>query len=308
MRKFLMTGASFAALLAGMAGSAHAGLFTYDGTASQTFTAPASGTYDITAAGAQGGPGDYYLNFSAPSGGLGATVGGDVYLTADTILDIVVGGQGGIGFGGGGGGGSFVFYPSASSPLVVAGGGGGGAHYSYGGAGQAGTAGQAAITSAACYGYVGPGGVKGSGGAGGFGGGGGGGWSGAGGQATGDFVDGYGSGGSGPPGFAGGKGWGAANGGFGGGGGGGVDDGGGGGGGFSGGGGGAEHCGGGGGGSYLAPGFTDTKMTAGDNSGNGYVTIDPVSSVSSVPEPGTLGLFASALAGLALIGRRRRRS
>jgi len=111
-------------------------------------------------------------------------------------------------------------------------------------------------------------------------------------------------------------------GGFGGGGGGGFDNGtsgyggGGGGGGFSGGGGGGYSeflltkggAGGGGGGSILAPGFTNVEMLVGANTGYGYVTIDPIFlSAISVPEPGTLGLFASALAGLGLIRRKQRK-
>ena len=62
---------------------------------------------------AQGGPGD------ASSGGLGAVIGGTVSLTAGTQLEIVVGGAGLTGnfgtlWGGGGGGGSFVFVSGAA--------------------------------------------------------------------------------------------------------------------------------------------------------------------------------------------------
>ena len=334
MQKLLKSGVSLLALLAATAG-AGATPFAYTG-AIQEYTIPTTGTYDITAAGAQGGPGDLALFGVAGDFGKGATIGGDLYLTAGTQLDIVVGGEGGTSFAGGGGGGSFVY--DISQLLLVAGGGGGGGHYkggapgqpgsyTYGGAGQTGMAGQAGLTSSvphySCFGpringtYIagtgnGSGGTGGSGGGGGFGGGGGG-WSGSGGAATGLGAIG-GAGGSGPSSFAGGAGWVSGSntygsGGFGGGGGSSLNDGGGGGGGFSGGGGGASDCGGGGGGSYVWSEFTDTSSTTGDNSGNGYVTIDPVSSVvSSVPEPGTLGLFASGLAGLRLIRRRRRRN
>jgi hypothetical protein len=82
----------------------------------QTYTIGTSGTYDITADGAQGG------GFTRSAGGSGASVSGDVYLQAGTKLEIVVGAEGGAGggigggeggglidiSGGGGGGGSFV--------------------------------------------------------------------------------------------------------------------------------------------------------------------------------------------------------
>jgi hypothetical protein len=69
-----------------------------------------SGTYDITADGAQGG-GDA----AGGGGGNGAEVSGDIYLAQGAVLEIVVGVEGysgsalsGGGGGGGGGGGSFV--------------------------------------------------------------------------------------------------------------------------------------------------------------------------------------------------------
>lgn len=309
MRSHLLSGASLLAILVcANDASATPITYNYDGSTIQEFTVPVTGTYDITAAGAQGGAGDFY------SGGRGATVGGDVSLTAGAVLDIVVGGQGGIGFGGGGGGGSFVFYMSAPLPLVVAGGGGGGAHYSSGGPGQAGKAGQAGYGGVPLH-PSGAGGTGGSGGSGAsYGGGGGAGWSSDGGASIGCPAL-TAKGGYGPPSFSGGAGatgafgYSAPSGGFGGGGGVACDAGGGGGG-FSGGGGGGGFSGGyggGGGGSYLAPNFTEIVMTAGDNGGNGYVTINPVSSPPpSVFEPGTLGLLTTGLAGLGLIRRRRR--
>jgi hypothetical protein len=76
----------------------------------QIYTVATSGIYKILAAGAQGGsagPG------STTIGGYGALVGGDIFLTAGTVLDIVVGQGGrfalGADVGGGGGGGSFVW-------------------------------------------------------------------------------------------------------------------------------------------------------------------------------------------------------
>ena len=75
------------------------------------FTVPTTGTYDIVAAGAQGGS-----DSTGGLGGNGAIIGGDVMLTAGTVLEIAAGGMGGsvspsIGGGAGGGGGSFVAGP-----------------------------------------------------------------------------------------------------------------------------------------------------------------------------------------------------
>ena len=102
----------------------------------ETFTVPATGLYNITASGAQGGT---PANFSGV-GGLGAQVGGEVLLTQGTILSVAVGGQGisSGGFVGGGGGGSFVV-GSGNTPLVIAGGGGGGRSQKSGLPGLAGT-------------------------------------------------------------------------------------------------------------------------------------------------------------------------
>ncbi len=84
------------------------------------FTIPVTGTYDITAAGAEGRG-----NIVGSAGGLGALAGGDVFLIAGAVLDVAVGSGSGGAYAGGGGGGSFV-YTSLTAPLVVAGGGGGG--------------------------------------------------------------------------------------------------------------------------------------------------------------------------------------
>src|SRR5208337_4519307 len=99
------------ALQLGVVGQVQADLFTYSG-GIVDYTVPVTGTYDITAAGAQGGAGDTW------NGGLGAQIGGDISLTAGTVLEIVVGGVGltgnfGTVWGGGGGGGSFVFVSGA---------------------------------------------------------------------------------------------------------------------------------------------------------------------------------------------------
>src|SRR5205807_3578333 len=101
--------------LALVGSNSRAATINYSGTI-VTYTAPTPGTYNIVAAGAQGGS-------SGPGtpGGLGAIISGDVFLTAGTILDIVVGGMptracsrgGCLDGGGGGGGGTFVFEPFA---------------------------------------------------------------------------------------------------------------------------------------------------------------------------------------------------
>lgn len=270
---------------------------------STTFTAPSTGTYDIVAFGAQGGN----------SGGLGAEISGDFVLTAGETLTVAVGGSGGDGTvvpiisgghaigsysgGSGGGGGSFVVGPN-STPLVIAGGGGGG-----GGPGQTGTSGQGGS-------FGGPregGGVNGSGGQF-FGGGGGFYTAGAGGSP------GYSSGGGAYPGLAGGSGvvtqdGSGGNGGFGGGGtcctgsgaGGHFIASNGGGGGYS---GGAGGFGAGGSGSFDA-GLIDPNLllVGGVNSGNGFVTITELTTVS---EPASLAVLGTGLAGLLALRRRGR--
>jgi len=103
-----------------------AGAVTVTGSGIQDWIVPTSGLYHITGAGAQGASGD-----PAQSGGVGAVISGDFFLTAGQLLQIAVG-QMGLGFAspqdtgsnGGGGGGSFVV-DSLNAPLLVAGGGGG---------------------------------------------------------------------------------------------------------------------------------------------------------------------------------------
>ena len=103
-----MAGTSALALLVGAAG-ADATTFNFTGKVVD-FTIPVTGTYDITAAGAEGGA-------SAGAGGLGALAGGDVVVAAGTVLDIAVGGGGndgvgkGVTYGGGGGGGALSTPP-----------------------------------------------------------------------------------------------------------------------------------------------------------------------------------------------------
>lgn len=84
----------------------------------QYWTVPASGSYVITAAGAQGGA----------NGGLGAVETATFTLTQGDVIRILVGQRGAGTFAGSGGGGSFVVaspYNSNASILVIAGGGGG---------------------------------------------------------------------------------------------------------------------------------------------------------------------------------------
>ncbi len=286
-----------------MSGSVISGeVFTTDGTYTagtlQTFVVPTTGTYKITAYGAQGGSGSYGVNPSVASpGGLGGEATADFALTQGETLEIAVGQTGSSvsgastvssgaadrpytvgGFaGGGGGGGSFVALVSNSvdTPLEVAGGGGGGSgsfSSTVGGAGGAGGAGEPGSGTGAE--------ATNSGGGAGF-------------YASGNWVlrgDGNSEGGfdfagaysddippltGGYGGYIGSILHGATSGGaggFGGGGGGSVNDDGGGGGGYTGGGSGD------GGTSYIAPGATSAVLTAGVESGDGQViiqTIDP---------------------------------
>ncbi|KAI9143335.1 hypothetical protein BKA69DRAFT_1173596 [Paraphysoderma sedebokerense] len=89
----------------------------------QLWTVPATASYTITCAGAEGGSWDMI------SGGKGAQMRGDFELVRGQIIGILVGQQGERRFPAcstGGGGGSFVWdTQSTTEPLIVAGGGGG---------------------------------------------------------------------------------------------------------------------------------------------------------------------------------------
>ncbi len=299
------------ALLAA-ASSANGSIFSYSGSI-ETYVVPTTGTYDISVSGAQGGAG-----VMGNTGGLGALVSGDVFLTTGTTLDIVVGQQGANGVSqaaGGGGGGSFVYIVGASNPLAVAGGGGGGGvnFSSSGVSGTNATSGRPGFDpNNTDGGFGGSGGSGGGGGTGnqgngnGLNGGGGGGWLGNGGAGA---LAASGSGGHGAFLFSGGAGGSlsgnvAGNGGFGSGGGGGVNGGGGGGGGYSGGGGGGGNFGGGGGGggSYLDSSIHQyARRRPASMRGNGQVSITDIPSGGGVPEPASIavwgGLGVAALGG-----------
>lgn len=246
----------------------------------QTYAVTTSGFYDIFSEGAQGG------GSTLTSGGLGATVEGVFYLSAGTVLNLVVGGEGVSGDnltglpGGGGGGGTFI-YTVANTLIQAAGGGGGGGFQGS----QNGQPGQI-ITSgsggtAPSFGLGGASGAGGAGATGVNGGAGGAGWASSGTNAS-SASGGF--GGNSFPGFAGGAGTTlfsatSTNGGYGGGGGGGSY-GAGGGGGYSGGGGGGYSVddllggAGGGGGSYILAQASNQVLTAGVGTGNGQVTIN----------------------------------
>ena len=336
MKRFLLAGASLLALLTGSPAEAATVMFGYTG-AIVPYVVPETGTYQIIAWGAEGGssPG-------AAVGGLGAEVGGDAELQANTRLEILVGQMGASGkekYAGGGGGGSFVFL-KIGDPSVLAAGGGGGA----GGVGATqgqnnGQNGYSGRTGSSTDGF---GNVINRGSGGSFGGGGtgggtyraGGGGAGAGALSGGTNGTGGGTGGYGGHGghsytdFSGGASYGGSGkGGFGGGGGGGISGlgpnffsnhfygGGGGGGGYSGGGGGqgaafSKYGGGGGGGGSLYEGlyqFFNLILKDGVQHGDGEVWITEVSVGAPVPEPATLALMTTGLAGLASLAAFRRR-
>ena len=133
-----------------------------------SWTVPETGSYIITAYGAQGG--GSYLNSSTGvvglPGGLGAIIGGRFQLSANLNLNILAGGMGVSTeqWAGGGGGGSFVV-DSSSNPLVVAGGGGGsGAGYGAGPSNPADYNGQTSTSGGSSFDNQSAGGSNGQGG------------------------------------------------------------------------------------------------------------------------------------------------
>ncbi len=232
----------------------------------QYWTVPATGDYEIAAAGAAGGTNTGHSHI----GGYGAEMIGTFSLTGGDVLAIVVGQEGGdAGDYAGGGGGSFVYNDTTGTLLVAAGGGGGGAEDDdnsgnmtlykngvTGSCGQDAPAHSGGLTSGGCSGDGGDNDAYT------YGQGGGGGYSGDGDGSGGGYAFLNGAAGNGTGGFGGG-----ANGG---------GDGGGGGGGYSGGaagsGGGNPDGPGGGGGSYN--GGSSQSNTDGANNGPGYVDIE----------------------------------
>ena len=124
--------------------------WTYTTPKKEVYKVPCDGTYTITAAGAKGG---------GTNGGAGATISGNITLKRNTVLNVYVGGQGiantggynGGGYGGGGASDVRVGGTGYNNRIIVAGGGGGDGT---GGGGAGGTyngaaAGSASITSCA---------------------------------------------------------------------------------------------------------------------------------------------------------------
>ncbi len=277
-----------------------------------SYTLPSGGTYAFLVYGAQGGNS---LNGAGATGGLGAEIGGSFTLQAGDVLQIAVGSAGQTAAAnGGGGGGSFVVLTSGPDdptatlvPLLIAAGGGGaggpGANASPGSAtttasdgggsgnnGHAGTGGNGASLATGTNAAGGGAGFFSNGAAN------------SGGAAHGgaDFANGLAGGTTGN--LNGGAG------GFGGGGGGGLGSTGGGGGGYNGGGGGYNGGGGGGGGSYFDTALGTLNLAAqvsGANTSNGLVVLTEQSGATT-PEPASLALVASGVAGLAALRRRRR--
>jgi hypothetical protein len=299
-KMIFLAGASLAALAST---AAEAVTFVFTGSV-QTHNISTTGLYVLRAAGAQGGAGKNSGSSQLYPGGAGALVAGRLSLTRGTILNVVVGGQGGsstgIGSGGGGGGGTFI-YRDLATPLAIAGGGGGGSSSGYSGGSGRDTddGGNSGIPNG--Y-YASIGGSGGSGGQGSQGNGGGGGGGGFFGNGQDGVASGFGGGGGGN--FAGGNGsvyFGGGRGGFGGGGGGGFS--GGGGGGFSGGAAGYG-VGGGGGGSFLTDAATDAVLQSGVNTGDGFASIELFR--GAVPEPSSWAMLITGFGGIGAMLRRRR--
>src|SRR5271155_4987680 len=120
-----------------LSGGQHMTTFSYDGSTIQDDTIAVAGFYDIAASGGQGGN----STPNGKAGGLAASYGGDIFLQAGAVLEIVVGGAGSdnaFNYGAGGGGGSFVIEINNGSTAVdidevIAGGGGGAAAFGAGG-------------------------------------------------------------------------------------------------------------------------------------------------------------------------------
>src|SRR6202046_289053 len=153
-KRIWLAGASLLAILLA-SGDANAVVFGRPGEVD--YIIPTTGYYDFKVAGGQGGGDSADALFDG--GGDGALVGGELFLTIGTTLDIVVGeessGSGLNGSGYGGGGGSFVDPGS----LLFAAGGGGGAGFFTGGPGSPGLGSGGAPGGPASYGGGGGAGV-----------------------------------------------------------------------------------------------------------------------------------------------------
>lgn len=124
LKKTLLKHAGIAASVVLFSTTAFAQSYSYTGSV-QSWTVASTGTYAITAVGAQGGHGT--IDGSSFVGGLGASMTGSFNLSAGSVYYFVVGGMGSSladSYNGGGGGGTF-FVGAGGNPLLVAGGGGG---------------------------------------------------------------------------------------------------------------------------------------------------------------------------------------
>jgi hypothetical protein len=124
LKKTLLKHAGGVALTVLFSTTAFAQSYSYTGSV-QSWTVAATGTYTITAIGAQGGHGT--IDGGSFVGGLGASITGSFDLLAGSVYYFAVGGMGtslANSYNGGGGGGTF-FVGAGGSPLLVAGGGGG---------------------------------------------------------------------------------------------------------------------------------------------------------------------------------------
>lgn len=125
-----MGGVSALALLTASESRAATFEFTFTG-AVQTGTITQSGTYRLTLGGATGGQYQVGGVSAGYYGGVGAALGGTLYLSAGTQFSVLVGGNGESFFderAGGGGGLSYFNINMDSTIEAVAGGGGGGGY------------------------------------------------------------------------------------------------------------------------------------------------------------------------------------
>jgi hypothetical protein len=296
-----LTAAAALAMVTAMPAAAQTDVFGHTGSIVM-WTVPATGLYFIDAVGAQGGAG---MQTNGYVGGRGARIGGSFWLTGGDFLYLAVGGQGSstaTGYNGGGGGGSFVVDMFGEALLVAGGGGGIRAYactngqdasitaYAYRGTGSSCAATGILKTDGLGQGGIVSGHSWGGGGAGFY---------------SNGAIDYAGAGQSWANGLAGGDGTYSSHcssmGGFGGGGSGTGCGGGGGGGGYSGGDGGFIA---GGGGSWNTGG--DQIAIAGYGYGDGSISITMLDGSHVAPEPVTLILLGTGLAGLAAVRRRRR--